>query len=129
MLQWNSVCLVRFCMTCGSVSLNASPCDLCTDLVNEELPAVLIGVQHAGLLDLVTHGVAERLLVLRGEQVRNVTRAQQVVDVHLGRERRHRVSGEWWGHAEECDQSLVSKWLMYAWWEKSYIADRDRGRS
>ena len=70
-------------------------------LVQEEIPQVLRRVQDASLLHLLAHVVAHLLLLLVGHQVRDVSRAQQVVDVHeeallddlaVGHQERHRLA-------------------------------------
>ena len=51
-------------------------------LVNEEIPAVVSGVNHASLLDFTPHTVAEGVLVFLGAQVGDVSSGQKVIDVH-----------------------------------------------
>ena len=56
--------------------------EVLTDLVDEEVPAILRSVNDARLLDLTAHRVTEAVLVFGSEELRDLSRREEVVDVN-----------------------------------------------
>ena len=51
-------------------------------LADEELPAALACVQHAGLFDLGSYGVDDAVPVVGGVEVGDVAGGEEIVEVH-----------------------------------------------